>query len=290
MTLVKSSTFGHAFLFSVLLLPHFLFAQASSHSGSDGINYSICRGEKPYRELLAVVNRQLSWDAANGKLGNSLRSRLRFEKIDEKPAAQGSVGRYRVFVEGAPENKIYALSFWSIGKEVSFEPRFIYVNEQGLLMLHKPRPEQETSLGLGEEEELEVMPLTASAEPVRYMLSSQDQELSILGTLVPHPVFAVDNGCKVEVRMAGPGEAAMLIMIEGFPVKSRVPIVSVSDGETLNELVITDGSGKAAIVDYPHLKGKSSGIVKVFAEGPGCIPLVQLPWGASDPAKPENKP
>jgi hypothetical protein len=79
-------------------------------------------------------------------------------------------------------------------------------------------------------------------------------------------------------------------MVEGFPESSRVPIVSVSEGETLNEVLTADGNGKAVMVDFPYLKGKSSGTVKVFAEGPGCTPLVELPWGASDPPKPENKP
>lgn len=254
-----------------------------SFKKSDLFSYSNFGGEEaPSKDLLTILERQARWDDAAGVF-NPSGLQLRFVKIDELPVQSGSAtARYRIFAEGAPENKVYAFDTWTIDKPISADPRNIYVNGQGLLMIHRPRPEQETITSAGEDE-FDVQLTTISAEPVRFVLSSMDGQLKVFGTLVPQPVQQDDQGCRLEARLAQPNAAAVLIVADGFPAKEKVPLVLQSEGGTLSETLITDADGHATIGVFPYLKGMTHGILKASAEGPGCLPFVVLPWGAAAP-------
>jgi hypothetical protein len=277
--------------------PYFSCAQNSRKSDilnrfskqSDAINYSRFDGQpSPSDKVLTLLGRQARWDDAG--LGHLLSAglRLHFEKIDEQVTQGGRVAaRYRVFAEGAPENKVFSFSSWPIDKTLTPDPHDIYVNAQGLLMIHKPKPEQEMSLKAGDDE-FDVMPLTGSAEPMRFIFSSMDGEVQIYGTLVPHPVVSYDEGCRIEVRIAQPDATAVLIIVDGFPAKAKIPLVLESEGARDSEVMTTNLDGHAVMASFPYVPGKTQGMLKATAEGPKCLPSVVLPWGAAAPSAPKT--
>jgi hypothetical protein len=246
----------------------------------DHITYSSFEGEpKPSKTLITLLGREVRWDDAGRSDDNPSGVHLRFEKIDEQATAGGGVAaRYRVFAEGAPENTVFGLRTWVVGKDIAPDPQDLYVNGQGLLMIHKPRPEQETSFSAGDDE-FHVMPITGSAEPIRYLFFSMDGRLEIYGTLVPHPLVAEDQGCSVEVRIAQPDATAVLIIVNRFPAKAKVPVVLKSEGKIASEVLTTDANGHAVLADFPYVTGKAQGMLKASAEGSRCLPSVTLPWG-----------
>jgi hypothetical protein len=244
-----------------------------------GLTYSNFPGQPaPSKALLFDLIRQVRWDT-RPRNQNSQGLRLRFEKVEDRAAAGSDLARYRVFAEGAPENKVYLLGVWPIGNNLSYGSQEIYANSQGLLMVHRPTPEQEASFK-APGDELTLAPAVNTAEPIRYILSSKDQLLSILGTLVPHPVFARDQECTLEVRLAEPDATAVVIVANGFPALAKIPLVLESEGETANLTMTTDGSGSAEVADFPSVLGKAQGTLKATAEGSNCLPSVLLPWGA----------
>jgi hypothetical protein len=246
---------------------------------SDLINYSRFDNEfTPSRGLLSILERQARWDDAAGNL-NPSGLHLRFDKIDEQATPGGRVAeRYRVFAEGAPENKVFAFESWPVDKAISADPRNLYVNVQGLLMIHRPKPEEELSFTAAEDE-FEVTLMTGSAEPMRFLLSSIDGQLRVFGTLVPHPVVSVDQGCRLEARVAQPDTTAALILLDGFPAKARIPVVLQSEGAAVSEVLTVDSDGHAVMADFPYVPGKAQGTLRATAEGPRCLPSVVLPWG-----------
>jgi hypothetical protein len=254
---------------------------------SDTIAYVLLNGQPvPAKELLTLLQRQARWDDEAGPL-NPSGLHLRFEKIDEQAGLPGGVAaRYRVFAEGAPENKVFAFESWPMDKPLAADPRDVYVNVQGLLMIHRPRPEQETSLK-AEGDELVLSLVTGSAEPMRFVLSSMDGQLKVFGTLVPHPVVAEDKGCRLEVRVAQPDATAVLLIVDGFPAKARIPLVLESEGAVDSRILDTNADGHAVMAGFPYLPGKAQGILRASAEGPNCLPTAVLPWGA--PAHPAAK-
>jgi hypothetical protein len=245
--------------------------------------------------LMPLLAHQAKWDAmARGDL-NSEAPYLHFEKIDG-PASEvvGGVTRYRMLAAGVPENKVFAFGLWpaksfllhpadAYAKEDAAGKRDIYVNAQGLLMTRMPKPNEEVRLKAVDE--LEVMPATERAEPVRYLLESKDGDVQAFGTLVPHPAMAEDKGCRIEARIAQPAATALLIIVDGFPAKTKIPVVLESEGEVANQTLTADANGHAVMADFPYVAGKAQGVVKATAEGPHCLPSVEVPWGpAAQPA------
>jgi hypothetical protein len=263
------------------------FACGQISKTPDGLIYSIFPGQPtPSKGLLSALLRQVRWDTPQAGELNPRGLRLRFEKVDDQSVGATVPARYRVFADGAPENKVYSLSAWFVGQNLKLDPQDVYVNEQGLLMIHRPNPEQETHFKVPGDE-LYLMPPASTAEPIRYVLSSKDDELSILGTLVPRPLISQDQGCTLEVRIGEPDATAVLIVANGFPAQAKLQLVLESVGEDLHLTVGTNSSGHAELAEFPSVPGKAQGTLKVTAEGRNCLPSVDLPWGAG--AHPDQK-
>jgi hypothetical protein len=263
------------------------FASVSSGQSAkpvDNVIYATFPGQPaPTKEMLATLLRQIRWDTRLAGDQNPEGLRLRFERIATQGAAT-EPAQYRVFAEGAPENKVYNVGVWLIGKTLLYRRQNIYVNGQGLLLQQRPTVEQESSFTVPGEE-LILTPEAGNAEPVRYLLSSVDDQLSIMGTLVPHPVFGQDQECRLEARMAEPDASAILIAADGFPADTRLSLVLESEGKNAHLNLTTDESGHAEVADFPTVPGKTQGSLLITAEGTDCLPAVRLPWGAAPVAK-----
>lgn len=258
-------------------------------SGESGlIRYARFRGQPaPSKELHALLNRQARWDEAGLGGSNGTGSSLRFVKIDEAATpGKGSAARYRVFAEGAPQDKVFVLQTWVVSGLPTTDPRDLYVNSQGLVMTRRPKPEEEASLKAADE--LEVSSSPEKGEPIRYSLARRDGESSIYGTLIWDPMISDDQGCKLEVRIAQPNASAVLIVGYGFPAKAKIPLVLESSGAVANEVLETNADGRAVIAVIPYAPGKSDGTLKASAEGPNCLPSVVLPWSAAVPEAPKT--
>jgi hypothetical protein len=271
----------------LLQLPFFAYGQDSRKS--DALQFFRFWGEPvPSTTVHTVLQRQALWDDSGRDQLNPSGLQLRFEKIDEQSTPGGhSATRYRVFAAGAPENKVFSLEYWPVGKDIAGDDSDLYVNTQGLLMIHRPKAEQEMSFKAGADE-LEITAETDTAEPIRYVLTSKDGELKIFRTLVPHPVVAVDQGCSLEVRIAEPHGAAVLVIANGFPEKAKIPLVLQSEGVKTSEMLVTDSDGHGVMAGLPSVQGKAQGMLKAAAEGPNCLPSVVLPWTADPTLAPEK--
>lgn len=249
----------------------------------------------PSHELLTLLERQARWDDAGagdlnltGAHYNPEGLQLRFVKIDEQvmPGGHGTA-RYRVFAEGTPENKVYYWGSWPMASNLTNDPRDLYVNGQGLLMVHKPTPEQELSFK-ADGDEYVITAVTDSAVPTRYLLSSRDRQLMIYGTLVPNPVLMEEKTCRLEARMAQPDVSAVLIIIDRFTAKAKIPLVLESAGSSVSVMMNTNAEGHAVTAVFPYVAGIPHGNLKASAEGAGCLPYVVIPWGAQPQAAPVN--
>lgn len=232
----------------------------------------------PAKTVLDLLARQARWDNGDYGNGNEQRLRLRFDRIDNPSAPKSAWPKYRVFAVGAPENKIYAFRVWQAGEEPKSEPGDIYVNGRGLLMTRRPLPEEEYSTR-APGGEFSISPEADSAVPLRFDISSRDDQLAIPGTLVPQPVAGQDHGCRLEVRIAQPNATAVLFVADGFPFDSKVLLVLESEGQTTNLTMPMDSAGHAIVAGFPYVAGKTQGTLRATAEGSDCLPSVSLPWG-----------
>ena len=268
----------------LLLIPLLASGKPPKQTKAGSVAYvAFPGGFNPPKPLMEALGREAQWDDGN-EARNPQHLKLRFVKAGDQVTPNGTVARYRVFAEGAPQNKVYAWVLWqAIGDSIE-QPGDLYANERGLLLTHRPLPEEVSSLQVPGSE-FYVAPDADSGVPVRYGLYSRDGELVVPGTLVPQPIVSVDHGCSLEVRIAQPNAFAVLLVADGFPLDSKIPLVAESAGDTANALLDTDSGGHATIVAFPYVFGVDKGPLKATAEGPDCLPSVTLPWArASQPA------
>jgi hypothetical protein len=230
------------------------------------------------RETQDLLQRQIVWDEnqPNGKNPTGLF--IQFSKIDETTSSGKRVAQYRAYVFGAPQDKIYTLTVWKIGSEPHTLSGQVYVNAKGLMMAHKPRPEQVNSDFVGDDE-LQLAVQAAQAEPMRYALASNDKKLLISGTLVPFPREDTDRGCRLEVRLAQPDASAVLVYADGLQANAEIPLQLLTAGEPGTGKVSVNAQGHAVTTVYPSANGKDSGAFRVSLAIPECSVAVDIPWG-----------
>src|SRR5580700_4940962 len=128
----------HRFLLIAVLISiqfQFLaYSKTSRKNEKDELAYATFSGQPtPTDDLLKVLLRQARWDSGHWDLVNEQVLKLRFNKVDDQVTPKGTHTRYRVFAEGAPENKVYEWRVWLDGEEPKSEPQDVFVNSRGLL-------------------------------------------------------------------------------------------------------------------------------------------------------------
>jgi hypothetical protein len=234
-------------------------------------------------EVVKMLNAQVGWDDALPGEHNPTGLRMEFAKIDSEAFLQGkAVGhfvRYRVLVPGAPQEPTYALAMWKIGGQIQVAYNQVYVNAKGLLMLHRPRPDQQDKDAVDPADELDLSLQTAAGEPIRYALTSAESKLIVPGTVVPYPIVKKDGNCRLEARLAMPDAEGVVIYADGLEPGTDVPFQAVSEGEAHPGSFHTNARGHAATVDLPYVIGKSSGVLKVAVAAKTCAVSIEIPWG-----------
>jgi hypothetical protein len=229
-------------------------------------------------QMQDLLQRQMSWDENATNAKNPGGRHFQFFKIDETGSSGKRLATYRAYVPGVPESKKYALTVWRIGSDPRQIPGDVYVNAKGLLMVHKPKPSQEDSDFVGDDE-LHMAVQAAQGEPIRYALESSDKQLLVAGTTVPFPIADQGQGCRLEVRLATPEADAVLISADGLPANTDVPIQLVSGGATDTGSFHTDAQGHAVTTDLPDVAGLDRGSLKVTLATQECSAAVEVPWG-----------
>jgi len=229
-------------------------------------------------EAQDLIQRQMRWDANQpGKL-NPAGLSFQFFKTDERTSSDKQLVSYRAYVLGAPESKKYSLTVWKLGSEPHILSGAVYVNAKGLLMTHKPRPEEENSDFAGGSE-LELVAQAARGEPIRFALSSADKEIFVRGTVVPFPLKDTDGSCVLEARLAMPDAGAVLISADGLPPNTEVPVQISVAGEPEMRKFDVNANGHAVMPVVPFIAGKDHGSLKVALTTKDCSTAVELPWG-----------
>jgi hypothetical protein len=234
---------------------------------------------KAGEELKADLQRQIGWDDNLPSEVNPTGLQFQFSKIGDKTFPQGHAVNYRAYVHGAAENKKYSLGIWKVGAEMQILPTDVYVNAKGLLMDHKPRPDQENKDSVEEEDEIDLALQAARGEPIRVVLATADGKLMVPGTVVPFPIVGKDKNCRLEIRLATPDAEAILVYADGLPPNTEVPFQSNSAGEQGQASFSVNAHGHAATADMPYVEGKASGVVKETLATKECSVSVEIPWG-----------
>lgn len=226
-----------------------------------------------------MLQNQAAMDDAAPDARNPSGLHFRFSKINDVVLESGHFVRYRAYVAGAREDKVYSLALVSIGSDAQVVASQVYVNAKGLLMMHKPRPEQENSDTVDISDEYDLSVQAAKGEPVRFALVANDQSLLVPGTLVPYPIESSDRKCRLELRLGMQDGEAVLVYADGLPAKTDVPFEATSGGTMKMGKFSANAKGHAATVEFPYMQGQDGGILSVKVATKGCKVEAGIPWG-----------
>jgi hypothetical protein len=253
-------------------------AQASKQS-SPPVVLQVTPTVKQGEEKIADIQQQVGWDDNLPSKVNPTGLQFQFAKIGDLTISGQHVIKYRAYVRGAAENKKYYLGVWKVGAEIKILPTDVYVNAKGLLMVHKPRPDQEDKDSVEEEDEIDLAFQAARGEPIRVILATADGKFMVPGTVVPFPIESKDKNCRLEVRLASPDAEAILIYADGLTPNTQAPFDSISAGDMTHDVFNVNAQGHAAAADQPYVDGKETGVVKETLTTKDCTVSVEIPWG-----------
>jgi hypothetical protein len=226
-----------------------------------------------------LYQRQITWDENQPSEKNPNGLFFQFSKTDETISSGKRVVQYRAYVFGAPEGRRYTLTVWRLGSDPHILSSGVYVNAKGLLMAHAPTPKQENSDFVGDDE-FHIAVQAAQAEPVRYSLASSDKTLLVYGTVVPFPREEIDNGCRLEVRLAMFDASVILLYADGLPANTVIPYQLLYAGKSETGKFSVNAQGHAAAAGMLSTSGKERGTLKVTVSTTECSVSADLPWGA----------
>lgn len=229
--------------------------------------------------VVQMLKIQIAWDA--GMISPS-KLRLTFQKLPDITNEKGHYFHYRVFAVGAPEGGPYTMQVWKIGTSLDSMTTLdknVYVNRKGLLFTNRPKPDQRDIDSVDDDSDFDVAVQVSLGEPVRFLLSGKKGKELIPGTLVPAPVEASNNGCKLRALLGSPAGEAILMSGEGFPANADLILKGDSSGEQLTAQQHSDANGEVHWTELPYVIGKDNGILKDTLVSSACTVTVEIPWG-----------
>jgi hypothetical protein len=226
-----------------------------------------------------MMQNQVGMDDALPDAKNPAGLHFRFSRINDVVLQSGHFVRYRAYVAGAHEDRVYSLALVNIGSDAQVVADQVYVNAKGLLMSHKPRSDQENSDTVESTDEYDLSVQAARGEPVRFVLVANDQSLLVPGTLVPYPIEGTDRKCRLELRLGMPDGEAVLVYVDGLPPNSEVPFEATSGGTMRPGKLSSNAKGHAATVELPYVEGQEAGMLEVKLATKACTTSAEIAWG-----------
>lgn len=202
---------------------------------------------------------------------------------------------YYIYVRGVPEGKVFQQLQWPVDRDKPIGGMTgITLNSDGLMICAGRQPGQCRSAAQVD------APLTfdlrkpLKGEPRRFVFVAKELRVPI--SIVPDPVRAKDNGCRLNaLRLSAKFEVA-LIEGSGFPPESEVRIhfgtfgagaaavtiddaghVSQSSAESVT--MKTDARGRFQLPYLQNTDITPTGAQTVEAEAKDCRPKIEYTWG-----------
>lgn len=220
-----------------------------------------------------------AWDFPKADEKNPQGLKLEFLQFKEEKTPQQTLRSYRVYIHGAPVDKEYSVAIWQAGKQPTVLMPTAWVNKAGLLMAHKPTPEQMTLKSVPESDEVDFAIGGSAGEPLRIGILSKDGTLNVAGTIVPFPIQDSAGNCTAQAVLAAPDASLLLIEGRGFAPNTKIHTVSISEGDRAESENTSNAKGELVYVEMPFVDNKDHGIETITLTTPACTLHLAVKWG-----------
>ena len=211
------------------------------------------------------TNLQRNWDGRNNSPGAELQA---VEVLHE-----GKVWKYELRAKGLPVDLTYEVLMLPTMAGSPSE-----LTSTGDVQIDKS--DGRLMDGPGDARSL-IMPDPAPGEPYRFALVSKDRKYKAFVTVLPNPIQATDNGCKVSVVRLMPHFELAFVQFTGFPPQAEINVHANSAGEIHDFKLTANVEGYLDTGILPFKLGKSKGTMELQIKTSECSPKVSFNWGST---------
>lgn len=216
------------------------------------------------------IKLQRNWDSRNNSPGASL------EAVDVTHAGKANklIKTYQLRAKGLPVDLQYemlALPTMAGSPEEIQSTADVEIDKNDGRVMNGPNDAQQI-----------IVPHPAPGEPYRWALVSKDGKYKAFITVLPNPIQATDNGCKVNVVRLMPRFELAFVQFSGFPPQAEISLRGNSAGEIHDFKLTTNAEGYADTGMLPFKAGKSKGTMELQISTPKCSPKVSFNWGSTE--------
>ena len=191
--------------------------------------------------------------------------------------------QYHIFVTGAPKDQTYTLVDWPPNApDPSPSIAGLSVLEDGLVVCAGRATDQCSNPDKPEKKDAPVKlvfyPL--DGEIYRLALVSQEQKAKVFFAVIPAPIQATDNGCRLEVISLRLKNELVLVRGKGFQPNESLVFQSKSDERTQERPDKADANGEYQLPMQPFVAGKTGGTTEIKLIGAKCAPVLKFQWGS----------
>ena len=126
-----------------------------------------------------------------------------------------------------------------------------------------------------------ILPDPAPGEPYRVALISKDGKYKAFVTVLPNPIQATDNGCKVSVVRLMPHFELAFVQFTGFPPQAQINVHGNSAGEIHDFKLTANAEGYLDTGILPFKLGEAKGTMELQIKASKCSLQVSFNWGST---------
>lgn len=230
------------------------------------------------KRVLTAINHlalsQANWGPASSTPGYSL------AVIDKghKSTPEGTQVTFSLHAKGFQPGDSITLLRWPLDSPVKKIVSGLTVDATGQVIC--PEISQGDCLAsMQPGDPVHVKDVAAQGEPLRLALVSANGKKRAETTIVPFPLVASSNTCKLEVLLGTKNAALVLLEGAGFPPKTKVELHIVTYGKDHPMTTTTTAHGGLIVAVLPAITGHTSGTTTVSYKGSSCSPSISFPWG-----------
>lgn len=231
------------------------------------------------QRVLKAVNNLARSQANWGPVMSTPGASLTLVTKNEKSTQEGTQVTFTLHATGFQPGDSIKLFRWPLNSRVEQVATGLTVDASGQVIC--PEISQGDCLAsMQPGDPVQIKDIAARGEPLRVAIGTPDGKKRAEVTIVPFPLEAVSNTCKLEVILGTRNAALVLLEGVGFPKNQKVDIHIVTFGKDHPVTTTTSALGGLIVAVLPAVAGHASGTTTISYHGATCSPSLTFPWGA----------
>lgn len=230
------------------------------------------------KRIVAAINtlarNQANWGPAMSTPGTA----LALINKGHKSTPEGTQATFALHATGFQPGDSLTLLRWPLDARVKQVTSGLTVDASGQVIC--PEISQGDCLSsMQPGDPVHVEDIAARGEPLRVAIVAADGKKRAESTVIPFPLEATSNSCKLEVILGTKNAGLVLLEGAGFPVSSKIELHIVTYGQDHPVTTNTTPSGGLIVAVLPAVSGHTSGTTTISYHGNTCSPSLAFPWG-----------